>query len=154
MSNRRKLPVGVQDQMGAAEADAWSKVRSRYTGRLRENASTEDMPQALQKVSGLLFEQMGRWRAGEPGSVCPHKDPRRAEPTHWFAAVPNVRMCEKCAPPFVDDWSGGVNQCDLCHEMFPHDVLTMINGAYGHFIVHAALCDGCYPEGVDAPRLS
>lgn len=153
MSNRRKLPQHTQDQMDAAETDAWNKVRSRYTGRLRERSRPEDMPQALQKVNDLLFSTIERWKAGEPCRVCPHKDPQRAEPTHWFAAVPDLRMCERCAAPFVADWMAAVDQCDLCRQAFPHGVLTLVNGAAGHYIIHAALCDGCYPEGADAPRL-
>ena len=147
MSNRRKLPLSTLDQLGAAAADAMGKVRARHGGRER-TAMYDEMPQALQKVNDLLLDALDR-----PARVCPHKDPHRAEPTHWFAAVPDHRMCERCAAPFVADWMAAVDQCDLCHQTFPHRVLTGITGAFGHIIFPAALCDGCYPEGADAPRL-
>jgi ribosomal protein L37AE/L43A len=146
VSNRRKLPLSARDQMDAAAADAWGKVRTRHAGRERK-AAYDELPPAIRKVSDLLDDALER-----PARVCPHKDPHRAEPTHWFAAVPDMRMCDQCAAPFVDDWTRGVDECDLCRQTFPHGALTAITGAVGHIIIHAALCDGCYPEGADAPR--
>lgn len=156
MSNRRKLPHPhgpYQDQLQAAAADAWQRTAT-APGRRREAGDESELPPAIRKVSDQLHQAIGRWRDGQPGRVCPHKDPRRAEPTHWFAAVPDLRMCDRCAAPFVADFMAAVDQCDLCHGDYPHDVLTLIALNVGHFIVHTALCDDCYPEGADAPVMT
>ena len=89
-----------------------------------------------------------------PARICPHKDPERVQVTHWFAGRPDTRMCESCAEPIVEAFMRTADGCDLCHRKYPHEELTLVNGAQHHFVIHAALCDECHPEGADSPRVA
>jgi hypothetical protein len=107
--------------------------------------SYDQLAPALQRIVRRF--EVGMERSVRTGRMCAHKDPRRAQPTHLFAAEPDLRLCERCAAPVL---KAGANVCDLCHGVCNP---TLVHYTMGHLLFHAALCDTCYPEGADAPRL-
>jgi hypothetical protein len=115
-----------------------------HGARLRDGQAEGDLPPAIQEMAR-------RFREGcQDGTRCPHKSPTRAEVTHQFGNHPDRRLCERCARPLLPYRPGA---CDVCGTCNPEGGLTYATTARGHLLQHMALCDGCYPEGADAPQM-
>jgi hypothetical protein len=140
------LPSFINEQIEAArrEADEW-RARGMARGARGWTAPTEQLPPALRRIAQRF--ETGLRRSVETGRMCPHKDPARAQPTHLFASHPDVRFCEQCAAPIL---ATQPTVCDLCDATCDP---TLVHYSMGYLMFHTALCDDCYPEGADAPRV-
>jgi hypothetical protein len=145
--NEQDLPSFIRDQIDAArrQSDQWRDSVRAGGGREREPVYVEDAPPAIQRIHRRF--DAGMERSIVTGKMCIHKDPRRAQPTHVFASEPDLRLCEQCAAPVL---AAGSNVCDLCDATCDP---TLIHWQRGYLMFHTALCDECYPQGADAPRL-
>jgi hypothetical protein len=133
-----------QDQAGAARADALSLAGKLVDGggRMRE-AAPGDGPPAIEQM-------FARFEAGiQAGNTCPHKASGSAQLTHIFGAHPDVRLCDRCAKAPMAALSA-VRRCDLCGQATADP--TVLRAVKEWLVFHMVLCDGCYPEGADAPR--
>ncbi|HYQ36761.1 MAG TPA: hypothetical protein VER10_12945, partial [Mycobacterium sp.] len=92
-----------------------------------------------------------QWVAGRARwAVCEHLRDVGPAPSHWIPGAPKILVCTACWKSAEAD----LTHCGLCgcHD---HN-LTYLSVADPHSPVtlHAAVCDDCYPEGADAPRVN
>jgi hypothetical protein len=139
------IPQHIKDQVDAAEMEAERLLIDRAPGARQRLIELDQLPPAIRRIHQRFDE--GMERSVVTGRMCPHKHPRRAQPTHLFASQPDLRLCEQCAAPVL---AANPLACDLCDKI-KRD-LTVVAWTGGYLTFHTALCDDCYPEGADAPK--
>lgn len=164
----RPPSLSARDQAAAAAAENWTQLGRRvaHGARMREAliADAAEVYQSLLDAYGdACDEARNRYEENTPTSewvsgrsqwgACEHLRGGPA-PAHWTPVYPEQLLCTTCWECFIAFVkSQGAVPCQCCGRF--DDNLTYISVADRHLSVtlQAAVCDTCYPEGADAPKV-
>jgi hypothetical protein len=153
-------PLGTRDQIAAAARDTAARAAQQLANGARggwaQIATAPPVYRALVDAVNMSAREArqryensvprSQWVAGRRRfDTCEHLHSAPGAPGHWWAGTV---YCTRCS----DDIEESVTNCSHCGR-HDHDLtrITVI-GEGGTIAVHGAVCDGCHPEGADAPR--
>jgi hypothetical protein len=158
-----EIPSFWKDQLQASVTDAerYALDMAARGARLRESVKLDEIPRFHQEMVRAFQQAAKETRARYEAAVgeeeakkypyrrrwdyCEHV---RQGPSvaYWlYKGRPHMLLCEQCME------SVHVHSCNWCGGMY--GTPTRIHAVVGSFIVVGAVCDKCYPEGADAPRM-
>jgi hypothetical protein len=158
----RPLPQHLLDQREAAAAENWAQYEQLIARGARDRRLTRDEAPLIYQRLLAAFDQAcdearDRYEQAVPRSqwvedrrrwfTCDHLKSGPA-PSHWNPCAPESLLCTAC-------WRTTEQlHCWLCGR---HDhKLTDISAVSQCLATtaHTAVCDDCYPEGADAPKVN